>query len=846
MQSTEFCPVIINKNYHTFKIIKMKKLLNTLIIFSLLIISTSVKAQAPSGKVIGSVTDEGKKGIESASISLLNAKDSSNIGTSVSNKEGKFEINNIKEGKYLLLVTSIGNDKSFSKPFEISASQTLVNLENIVLHPQSKELKEVAVIGKKPFIEQKADRMVVNVDASPSSAGSTAMDVLEKSPGVTVDKDGNISLKGKQGVMVMLDDKPTYMTATQLANYLKSLPSSAIDVLEIMTNPSAKYDAAGNSGIINIKTKKNKAKGFNGSVTLTHTQGVYPKPSGSLNLNYRTGKFNFFLNGGYSHWEGFQDLDINRNYLDQTGKFITSIFTQHTNMHFTNPEMNLKAGADYYLSKRTTIGFVARGFRNEENDRSQSTIFLKSADQTIDSIVYSPNTNKGVWKNGALNLNFRHQFDSVGTEITADADYIKYNSASNQYFDNITYDPNWAKKNETVLTGNLPSDINIYSFKSDFSHPFKNNLKFEAGIKTSYVSTDNTANYYNVVNASQLVDTTKTNRFLYRENINAAYVNLNKQIKKWSIQAGLRLENTNYSGHQLGNAYTVNNNDSMFKKSYVNLFPTLYVSYQANAKNSFSVNYGRRIDRPAYQDLNPFLFFLDQYTYQAGNPYLQPQFTHNIELSHTYNNFLTTTLNYSNTKNFFTETFEQSGQATIVRNGNIGKRQNAGVAVSAQVPVRKWWTAILYTNLSYNKFSGLLYGEDINVSSTTLMANLNNQFRLNKGWSAELSGWYRTKGVEGQILLQPMGQASAAVSKQILKEKGSLKLGIRDMFYTGAVKGTIDFQQTQATFHNTRDSRQVSLTFTYRFGKPIKGPQPRRNAGGANDEQNRVKTGGNN
>jgi len=347
------------------------------------------------------------------------------------------------------------------------------------------------------------------------------------------------------------------------------------------------------------------------------------------------------------------------------------------------------------------------------------------------------------------------------------------------------------------------------------------------------------------MNGIAKVDTTKTNRFLYRENINAAYLNLGRQFKKWSVQAGLRLENTNYSGHQLGNSYTVNNNDSLFKKTYVNLFPTLYISYQANAKNSFSINYGRRIDRPAYEDLNPFLFFLDQYTYQAGNPYLQPQYAQNIELSHTYNSFLTTTLNYSNTRNFFSETFEQSGQATIVRNGNIGKRQNAGASISAQIPVSKWWTAILYTNVNYTKFTGFLYGENIDVDGTTLMANLNNQFKLGKGLSGELSGWYRTKGVEGQVIVNPMGQASAAISKQVMKDKGSLKLAVRDLFYTGGVKGNINFQQTKASFQNTRDSRQVSLTFTYRFGKPFKAVQARR-TGGASDEQNRVKVDGNN
>ena len=620
------------------------------------------------------------------------------IKLSVCDKDGRFVFESIGTGTYLISASSVGHLNSYTKPFDYNSGSSIY-LNNITLSSQSKDLKEVSVVGRKPFIEQKADRMVVNVDAPPANAGSSAMDILEKSPGVSVDKDGNISLKGKQGVTIMIDNKPTYLSATDLANYLKSLPSSAIDQLEIMTNPSAKYDAAGNSGIINIKTKKNKAKGFNGSVTLTHTQGVYPKPAGSLNLNYRTGKANFFLNAGYTRWEGFQTLDINRKYLDINSKAITSIFSQESNMKFTNPSLNLKLGMDYYINKNTTVGFVFSGFKNNEDVQSVSNIFLKDPNQVTDSIVYSPSTNNSTWKNGSVNLNFRHQFDSAGKELTADIDFMEYNSGSDQYFNNITYNPDWTMRGQTILTGNLPSDIKIYSFKSDYSHPFKHELKLEVGIKSSYVSTDNTANYFNIVNGSSSVDTGKSNRFAYHENINAAYLNLNKQLKKWSFQAGLRAENTNYSGHQFGNNFTVKNNDSSFQRSYLSIFPTVYISYQASEKNQFVLNYGRRIDRPAYQDLNPFLFFLDQYTYQAGNPYLQPQFTQNIELSHTYNSFLTTTLNYSFTKDFFSETFEQSGHATIVRNGNIGQRQNAGLAISAQITVRKWWTAIVYTNV---------------------------------------------------------------------------------------------------------------------------------------------------
>jgi iron complex outermembrane receptor protein len=515
-------------------------------------------------------------------------------------------------------------------------------------------------------------------------------------------------------------------------------------------------------------------------------------------------------------------------------------------MHFTNPEFNLKLGMDYYLNDKTTLGIVLSGFQNQENTNSSSTIFLENPNYAIDSIVYSPSSTHSTWKNGSVNLNFRHQYDSSGKEWTADLDYIRYSSGSNQYFDNLTYNPDMTEKGETILTGNLPSNIQIYSGKTDFTQPMKHDVKFELGAKFSYVSTDNIAGYFNAIGGTPQVDTTKTNHFTYRENINAAYINMTKQYKKWSFQAGLRLENTNYSGHQFGNPYTVNNNDSSFQKSYLNLFPTAYISYQLNPKNQFALNYGRRIDRPAYQDLNPFLFFLDEYTYQAGNPYLQPQFTQNVEISHTYNNFLTTTLNYSLTRNYFSETFEQSGHATIVRNGNIGQRENAGISMSAQVPIGKWWTAILYGNLNYNKFTGILYGENINVAEATFLGNINNQFRFGKGWGAEISGFYRSSGVEGQILVNPMGQVSSAISKQLMDNKASLKLGIRDIFYTQQVTGHINFQQTQAYFHNARDSRQASLTFTYRFGKPIKGSQQRRTSGGASDEQNRVKVGGNN
>ncbi len=815
-----------------------------------MVIGINSQAQTKTGKIKGLVIDGNAKTVESATISLIKASDSTVVKFSVADKTGHYEFDNIPNGKYLVQVSAVGHHKGYSELVEISDEKSNISLKTIELVPQAKAMNAVTVIAKKPFIEQKIDRTVVNVEASVTNAGSTALDVLEKSPGVTVDKDGNISLKGKQGVMVMMDGRPTYLSATELANYLKNLPASSLDQIEIMTNPSAKYDAAGNSGIINIKTKKNKQKGFNGNLSLNYGQGRYWKSNNSLNMNYRTGKVNLFANASISQWNGFQKLTIHREFKNgETGQ-IEDIFDQTSNMRNENTYSSLKLGADFYVSKKTTLGIVTSGFVNPGTFSNRSAIYLKNEKAVIDSINYADSRNKNNWKNGSVNLNLRHQFDSTGRELTADVDYVTYDAAASQTLSSTSFDPEWIKKGIERLRGDLPVNIDIYTAKVDYAQPLKKEAKLEMGLKSSYVETDNAANYFVVSPTSESVDYNKTNHFQYKENINAAYINFNKQFKKFGVQTGLRYEQISYKGDQSGNP---TRQDSSFKRSYDNLFPTVFVSYKANDKNQFAVSFGRRIDRPAYQNLNPFLFFLDKYTYEAGNTFLRPQFSNNLELTHTFKSFLTTTLNYGVTKDMMSETFEQASNvagtdslATIVRRGNIGKRNSAGISVSAQVPIAKWWTGIFYSNLNYNKFSGMLNGEYLDIDATNLTANVNNQFKLKKGWSAELSGWYRTKGVEGQILIQPMGAASAGVSKQMLKEKATVKVSVRDLFYTQFPKGSMNFQNTKAYFENRRDSRVVNVSFSYRFGKPIKDQRQRRKIGGADDEQNRVKVGGGN
>jgi iron complex outermembrane receptor protein len=815
----------------------MKKLFNLLVAGTIAMCS---QAQTNNtGKVTGNIKDGGQqKIIDAASVSLLKSKDSSLVKIAITDKEGNFVIENVKDGAYLVLATSVGHSKTYSKVFSISPDQLSINVGTLQLVPQDKSLAGVTVVSKKPFIERKADKTVLNVEASISSTGSTALEVLEKAPGVTVDKDGNISLKGKAGVLIMVDGKPTYLSSAELTNMLRNMSSNQLDQIEIMTNPSAKYDASGRSGIINIKTKKNKQKGFNGSVSTSYSQGIYSKTSNSLNLNYRSGKVNLFSTVSANYRNGFQELDIYRRYTNPD-KSTKAIFEQNNFRTRHGGNYNSKIGADFYLSKKTTFGVVVSGVTNPQVENGENTSFLKSSTGIVDSIVQAMSSEHSKWKNGSVNLNFRHTFDSTGRELTIDADYLSYNATKSQNFINTSYTPDWALKSSDNLLGDLPSRINIYSAKTDYTHPLKKGAKIEAGLKSSFVETDNTAGYYNVVGNVKTPDYEKTNRFDYKENINAAYFNFNKEMKKWSIQTGLRLENTNYEGRQFGNPIKT---DSAFKNSYTSLFPTLFVGYNPTEKNQFSFSYGRRINRPDYEDLNPFLFFLDKYTYGAGNPFLKPMYSHVLEASHTYKQFLTTTLNYSYTKNLFNEVFHQKDFATIVSQGNYGSMNDASVSVNAQIPVAKWMNTNVYTEAKYNRFRGLLYGDDVDISATTFLVNVNNQLKFKKGWSAEVSGWYRTAGIEGQIKIHSLAQVNMGVQKQVLKNKGTMKLNVGDVFRTRNPKGDINFQNTEAKFRQYSDNRTVTVSFSYRFGKPIKGVQKRK-TGGAGDEQNRVKGG---
>lgn len=801
------------------------------------IAKNSVCAQS-NHTIIGTVTNTQKVPLDLITIALYSEVDSALVKTTFSESDGKFQFSQVKPGSYLIRLAAVGYASLSSRTISIKEGETMLQLPAFILEPTASELNEVTITGKKSFVEQKLDRVVVNVEALIANAGTTALDVLEKSPGIQVDQNGAISLKGKQGVMVYIDDKPSYLSGADLESYLKSLPASSLEQIEIMSNPPAKYDAAGNGGVINIKTRKGLLKGFNGGLNFSFNQGHRARSANSLNFNIRDNKFNYFANLSYNYNNSFTDLDINRTYKNDDGN-PKSFFYQNSFFDRNGNAFNAKAGADYYQSEKTTWGIVLTGMNRESVQVNNNTSNLFNPAMVLDSVIKARNEDKIDFINGAINLNYRHQFDKKGQGISADADYLTYHNQTHQHYFNTSYFPDGRLKSEDILNGSLPARINIYAIKTDYSLPLQGAWKMDAGLKASYTKTDNIADYSTMVNAITLPDYDKSNHFIYKENINAAYLNLNREGKRLSVQVGLRVENTVSDGNQLGN---IMKPDSTFKRNYTDVFPTLYLLYKldTNATHQVGLNYGRRIDRPYYQDLNPFLSPLDKFTYYVGNPFLKPSYTNGMELSHVYKSKYTTTLSYSNAKDDVGETIEIVDGIYYSRPSNIGRKIVKSISFNGSFDPADWLNISLYTELTNIKTTSDFYTGKLNSSGTYVYFGPTASLKLGKGWDAELSGNYRSRLVNAQFVLQSIWQANVAAQKK-LSPKTTLKLSVNDLFYTKINKGTINnLAQTEANWINRSDSRYVVLSLSYRFGKAFSTPK-KHEGSGANDEKNRVK-----
>ncbi|WP_439695202.1 outer membrane beta-barrel protein [Mucilaginibacter sp. AW1-7] len=767
---------------------------------------------------------------EGATVKLI--KDDKPVKSAIADARGAARFDVIPAGSYLFSATYTGYKPQFSRTYKFPGHNYA---DTIKLQPLNTALKEVNIVAHAPLVQQKDGKTILNVDASVTNTGSTVLEVLEKSPGVSVDRNGGISLQGKAGVMVMIDDKQTYLSGADLNNLLSSMSSSQVSQIELITNPTAKYDASGNAGIINIKTKKNRQKGFNGTFTSSVGQGVYPKNNNSLVLNFRTGKINTFFNYSMNLVQYLTNIYALRKYYD-AGNNITAKLDQPSYFSGTSFNNTIKTGLDYSVTDKTTIGVVLGGTLVNRNGNNRAVATWLNTSDMVDSAISTTNHNKNRFKNGSVNLNIRHTISPSQT-LGADVDYLHYNIQSEQNFNNSLLAPGGYQE---LSRSNIPTSISILSGKVDYSIKTEQYGTFQSGYKSSYSSTDNAALYENLNNGLWSEDYSKSNQFLYKENINAVYGTFEKKYAKVTAQAGLRYEYTSYKAHQLGN---ILQQDSAFKRNYGGFFPSGFISYQADSSHSFTLTAGRRIDRPIFQNLNPFYFIINKYTYQTGNPYLLPQYSWNFELSHQYKNLLTTTLLYSNIKNYFSQLFLNDAAKGILlySQGNVGSTHNYGLSSTLSVSPVNWWSLTFQALYNHKQLKGF-NGNTYTSQADQLNINTNNQFTIAKIYTAELSGFYTTRARNDiQEQLYPTGQLSLGISRPILKKRATLKFSARDIFYTNAMEGLTQFPNATEYFKLTRDTRVFTLAFTYRFGKSYKVAS--RSDGSAGDEKDRVGNG---
>lgn len=802
---------------------------------SLLLLAFYSQAFAQEKRTIRiTVLNEQKMALPGSTVYLLNP-DSTVIRSAAAAASGVYEFMDLKPGKYLVKTSQTGYHDGYSQPIDLQNNSSFA--AGITLKSKNSLLNDVTVVSKKPAIQFLADKTVVNPEATISNAGATVMDVLEKSPGITVNKDGSIIMKGKPSVTVLIDGKPTQLSGADLQAYLSGIPASQVEALELIENPGAKYDASGNAGIINIKMKANKVKGFNGSLNLSAGQGVYSKTGNSLNLNYRNGKLNWFLNYGNRASHEFQDIWTLRRYMNSNNQ--DSVLLEQPNFGKNSQAgQNIKTGFDLFLNKKTTLGLVFTGGIFNRRAKNYSEINWMDPDYNIDSSINTWGENNRRFKRGGVNLNGKFKI-SESSELAADLDYVNFTINGDQQYQTQLIAPG---SDILGTKGNIPSRLKIFTAKLDYSKRFKKIL-LETGLKTALNKTDNLAEYFLRDNGNAWQpDLSRSNHFLYDESISAAYASVDAEKGKWHWQAGLRYEYTFYKARQLGNALV---KEASFEKNYGSLFPTAFVSYQIDSNNSITFRAGRRIDRPPFQQLNPFLTVLNKYTFEGGNPFIKPQYTWNFAIAHTYKQMLTTELSYSYLKDYFSQIFIiDSNSSNVNKNiiiytrGNVGSFQNFGITETFQYPLTKWWNMTAVAVYNYKIIKGVVWAP-LEARISQLNISINNQFQLNKGWSFELSGYYQTKSqIDLQEWLEPQGELNVGVAKQILKKKGSLKLSVRDLTYFQNYSGYSTFQNSFEPFTIKWDTRVVRLSFSWRFGKAMKAV--RRSEGGAADEINRV------
>lgn len=746
-------------------------------------------------------------------------EDSTTLLTTLSDSSGQYTFPATGHQHYILRATATGYKPG--KALAITTgSDTIYSVPDMVLEQDAQQLTAVTITAAKPLFEMKPDKLVMNVENNPVAAGNSVFQVVRQAPGVNTDKDDNLLLKGA-GAQIYINGKPAFLTGTQLTEYLKNLPADQVATIEIITQPSGKYDAAGTAGIINIKLKKNKAYGLNGVATLGGGVGRYPKINGGLNLNYRKGKVNVFGNIAPGYSESYNKLNYNST-ITGAG----TIYQDRENYwHPKTTWLPYSIGTDYYISDKSVLGVLISGEYCKANAVTDNVSVFRDAGLQPYQYINSQRRDNSSYNNTSYNVNYKSTLDSAGSELMINADYGRYTRQGTDVNENVFLDAAYNRfRPDYTFRLTQPATITLSALTADYSHPVSVKGKIELGGKYSYVHSDNNLLVDSIAHNNWVHDANRSNRFIYKEQIAAGYITWSQEWGKTSLQVGLRGEYTKGSG----NSPTLN---QVNKINYFSLFPTLYLSRVLDSNNSINLSYGRRISRPSYQSLNPFMYYLDPYTMFEGNPYLKPSYAHSVELKHSYKQLLFTTLSYRYSKGDAIQTIlQEAGTGRVTNRGqNAGTTNYLRLDVFIQLQPTSWWTMENSLGLAASRSTSQVPGYSYDTRALSADIYTNHSFTLPHEIKLQTSLYYSAPTRDGLARLQSGYGWGLGAQKQLWHQRATIKINMNNIIATNAYRAHYLGEGLDIRWRNEWEGRKLSISFDYRFGsQQIKAARERR------------------
>lgn len=781
-------------------------------------------------KLSGKIFDQSGEAVPYANVALIRL-DGGLVDGAVSDENGNFLIESTKTAKVKLVVSSIGYQTYSSEAFELAPGM-IKDFGDLAIVDEATGLDEVTVKAARPEITIEPDKTTVNVEGTVMAEGSNALDVIGRSPGIYVDQDGIINLNGRTGVTVMINDKLTYMSATDLANFLRAMPAENIKSIEVINNPSSRFDAEGSAGVINIVLKKNTVDGMFGNVQLGSLYNGQWIPNAGVALNVKKGKWSTNANLNYNYWGNFNDLEINRNFEVENG---VSNFAQDSRITTKNKNLFFNGAANYEVDETQSLSINVQASSFDDNNNNVSLTEITNPGVEDKSYLDADNLASGDGARLFGNFHYEKKLDTLGTKLSTDVDYTHMNSNSESMLTNHT----WTGDNEAsaAMARRLTLNemyYNIFTAKVDFVKPVGKGNTIETGLKGSWVKSDNNLDMSDSQEDGPFVPNNASNRFIYHENVLAGYASYKgKFSEKLSYQLGLRGE---YSDIQ-GNSVTLNHVNN---QNYFNLFPSAFLQQKVSDNYQIVYNVNRRITRPNYRLLNPFVYYIDPLTAETGNPNLKPQYSNNFEMNHVVKGAYQFTLGYSETEDAFMQVFVQDDQkrTTVTYTDNFDKTRNANFRSIIPVDIRKWWASSNMVQVNYNRFKSQIGDDYLDNAQTSFMVRSQHNLTLPKGFKVEVMGIYLGPQIWGQGEIEGFGWVDAGVTKSLLKDKLTLSVNGTDIFRTQVIRAKIDFADIDTNFRQYRSNQGIRFTLKYNFAK---GESFRvKSNSGSSEERNRL------